>query len=190
MSYFNLKQSFYYGGETCACRIIPSSLFFYKTCEFSPKRANMFSSKLKSDGREYYCVEIRDNMSGYKKIVSFYEDGVNQDIIFKSWDSWVYIPKAYFNNSIPTFCLPVKMWNGKSYSYGLYSFPYEKHRYLGDIYGTYKYTSEAVAVLFGYVKYLYSNASDAKQSAEVVKGIYNISFRYITENEYKSLLYN
>ncbi len=188
MSYFNLKETFYSNGELCACREIPSSLFFYKTYEFTPKFASFFSSKLKADGREFYCIKICDNLFGYRKIVSFYENGVNTEIVFKSWDSWVYIPKSYYNNSIPTFCLPVKIWNGKSYSYGLYSLPFEKHRYLGDICGTYKYTSEAVAVLFGYIQMLYSSSRE-KVSAEILKNLYEISFKRITENGYKALLW-
>ncbi len=112
MSYFNLKLSFYSNGETCACCHIPSSLYFYKTYEFTPKRASIFSSKLKPDGREFYSIEVRDVTSGYKKEVTFFEDGINTDIIFKGWDKWVYIPRKYRNNSIPTFCLPVKITKG------------------------------------------------------------------------------
>lgn len=128
MSYFNLKETFYCQGETCACREMPTTLFFYKTYEFTPRRINLFSSKLKADGREFHCIEISDVSSGYQKQVRFFQDGINTDIIFKSWDSWVYIPGNYRNNSIPSFCLPVKNWDGKNYSYGLYSFPFDKHR--------------------------------------------------------------
>lgn len=83
MSYFNLKLSFYSNGETCACCQIPSSLYFYKTYEFTPKRASIFSSKLKPDGREFYSIEVRDVTSGYKKEITFFEDGINTDIIFR-----------------------------------------------------------------------------------------------------------
>ncbi len=190
MSYFNLRETFYYSGETCATREMPSSLFFYKTYEFVPKRANIFSSKLRPDGREYYCIEIHNNSSssGYRKIVSFFEDGVNKEIVFKTFDAWAYIPKSYFNNSIPTFCLPVRIWKNRTYTYALFSMPYDKHRYLGDIEYSYKYTSEAVAVLFGYVKFLYSIISGAKESAEKLRNLFNISLSYISETEYKSFL--
>lgn len=188
MAYFNLKQSFYSYGETCACHKIPSTLFFYKTYEFTPKKAGFFSSKLKADGREFYCIEINDVSSGYRKEISFFQDGANIDIVFKAWDKWAYIPKRYRNNSIPNFCLPVKIWNGKYFEYGIYSFPYEKHRYLGDIYGTYKLTSEAVAVLFAFVKYTYSIGDTYRKSVEEIKEIFRIAYSQISENEFKSLL--
>lgn len=190
MSYFNfnLKLSFYSNGETCACCHIPSSLYFYKTYEFTPKRASIFSSKLKPDGREFYSIEVRDVTSGYKKEITFFEDGINTDIIFKGWDKWVYIPRKYRNNSIPTFCLPVKITKGNCCEYRVYSFPYEKHRYFGDIYGTYKLTSEAVAVLFGYVKFRNSMVDSERKTAELIKNIFSITYSRISENEYKSYL--
>ncbi len=190
MSFFNLRETFYSCGETCATREIPSSFFFYKTSPFKPKRASIFSSKLKPEGREYFCIDIYNNnsSSGYNKIVAFFEDGVNKEIVFKSYDAWAYVPKRYMNKSIPLFCLPIKIWKNQTYSYVLVSMPYDKHRYLDNINNTLKYTSEAVAVLFGYVRFLYSYGSDGKKSAETLKNLYNISMKRISDTEYQSLL--
>lgn len=67
MSYFNLKLTFYSNGETCACCQMPSSLYFYKTYEFTPKKASLFSSKLKPDGREFIALRLETLPVAIKK---------------------------------------------------------------------------------------------------------------------------
>ncbi len=91
------------------------------------------------------------------------------------------------NSMFSNFCHVLKT-KGNCCEYRVYSFPYEKHRYLGDIYGTYKLTSEAVAVLFGYVKFCNSMVDSERKTAELIKIIFSITYSRISENEYKSYL--
>lgn len=185
MSYFNLKY-FYYCGESLAGHQMPLQ-FFLRPERFTPK-TNFFSSNLKSDGREYYCFEIVETMQGFKKRVSFFEDGVNKDIIIKSFDSWVYIPQKYLNHSTVKFQLPVKIKKGYSFSYGIFFITFDKHIYNADYQGCHENTAEAIALLFGYVKLLFSITSDSKKSAEIIRDNYDIGFNRITEDEYKACL--
>lgn len=186
MSYFNLKHSYYFG-ETLAGRQMPSHFFFLRPERFTPK-TKFFSINLKSDGREYYCFEIAETSMGFKKSVSFFEEGVNKEIIIKSFDSWVYIPKHYLNHSPVKFQLPVRIKKGYSLFYGIYSITFDKHIYNADYYGCHENTAEAITVLFGYVKLLFSITSDSKKSAEIIRDNYDIKFDRITEDEYNACL--
>lgn len=189
MSYFKLEESYYRDGEACACKALPHLCYFYKTTSFIPK-TSIFSSNLQGEGVGLYCLRILIlNDSSYKKNVYFYKNGVNTDVIFKGWSKWIYIPKKYKNNKQEEFRLPVKIWNGKSFEFGVYSIPFAMHHYFGETKDSFKLTSEAVAVLFGYIEYSVTGGDRQQQTAEGIKKIYNIAYTRISETEYNTLVY-
>lgn len=160
----------------------------YITSECFPKRVSFFSSNLKPDGREFYCISIHDVSAGYRKEISFFENGVNKDIRIDCYDHFRYIPKRYRNLTQGSFSLPIKIEKGHYTEYRLYSFPFSSHHYLGDINGSYKLTADAVAILLRYVISASAFSTEEKQDAQKLKTLFTITFKSISESEYKGML--
>lgn len=190
-SYFNLIYSYYNSNETCASCEIPSDIILYKSFEIKPKKS-FFSSKLKGEDVAYRCIEILDMNAisiGYMgRYINFFEDGSNKDIELSGWKQCNIIPKSYHTRSINMFELPVKIWNGKQYLYGIYSFPFSKHTCPSKLQGIDKLISEAVTVLFSYAEFSISISDNKRIIADMLKDKFKISFKNISESEFKLYL--